>query len=75
MGYSTTKKINPKNYIYKKYKIDSIQFSQSNIYYASDIVAYKKMIVQVGDLLKANSKLAESELKKENKKIQKNKAY
>ena len=29
-------KINPKKYIYNKYKIDSLQFAQSNIYYASN---------------------------------------
>jgi hypothetical protein len=31
------------DYIYKKYKIDSVQFSKSNKYYASDIDEYKKI--------------------------------
>jgi len=31
------------DYIYKKYKIDSIQLVESNKYYASDIEEYKKM--------------------------------
>jgi hypothetical protein len=29
-------KINSRAYIFKKYKIDSIQYAKSNIYYASD---------------------------------------
>jgi hypothetical protein len=35
--------INPKTYIYKKYKIDSLQFAKSNAYYAADYREYKKM--------------------------------
>ncbi len=35
------------NYIFKKYKIDSIQLAKSNTYYASDIDEYKKMIEEV----------------------------
>lgn len=35
--------INPKTYIFKKYKIDSLQFAKSNAYYASDYREYKKM--------------------------------
>lgn len=34
-------------YIYKKYKIDSTQFAQSNLYYASDYKEYEKMYSQV----------------------------
>jgi hypothetical protein len=30
--------INSATYIYKKYKIDSLQLAQSNVYYASDYV-------------------------------------
>jgi hypothetical protein len=36
-------KINPSQYIYKKYKVDSAQFAQSNIYYASNYTDYKDM--------------------------------
>jgi hypothetical protein len=32
--------INSATYIYKKYKIDSLQLAQSNVYYASDYVEY-----------------------------------
>jgi hypothetical protein len=38
-----TYKINPSQYIYKKYKVDSAQFAQSNIYYASNYTDYKDM--------------------------------
>lgn len=34
-------------FIYKKYKIDSTQLSQSNKYYATDVEAYKKMFETV----------------------------
>ena len=40
-------RIVPKEYIYKKYKIDSLQFAQNNQYYASDIENYKKIYDQV----------------------------
>lgn len=36
-------KISTNEYIYKKYKIDSVQFAQSNIYYAADYKEYEKM--------------------------------
>lgn len=34
-------------YIYKKYKIDSLQFVQNNRYYASDYKDYKKMYEEI----------------------------
>ncbi len=40
-------KYNSNQYIYKKYKIDSIQFAQSNIYYAADYKEYEKMYNQI----------------------------
>jgi Domain of unknown function (DUF4296) len=39
------------DYIYKKYKIDSIQLVESNKYYASDIEEYKKMFEIVKERL------------------------
>lgn len=42
-----TQKINAKEYIYKKYTIDSAQFAQSNMYYASDYKLYNKIYDQV----------------------------
>lgn len=44
--------INPKTYIFKKYKIDSIQFAKSNAYYASDYREYKKMFDDLNTRLK-----------------------
>lgn len=44
--------VNPKTYIFKKYKIDSIQFAKSQAYYASDYREYKKMFDDVNDRLK-----------------------
>jgi len=40
-------KNNSNQYIYKKYKIDSVQFAQSNIYYAADYKEYEKMFNKV----------------------------
>lgn len=61
-------KNNSNEYIYKKYKIDSIQFAQSNIYYAADFKEYKKMYEQVKLRLEKNKKLAEAAVKAEKKK-------
>ena len=43
-------------YLYKKYKIDSVQFAQSNKYYASDIEEYKKMFEEVKSRLEKQTK-------------------
>lgn len=51
-------------YIYTKYKIDSIQFAKSNKYYASDLVEYKKMFEKVKDRLNAENAKVEAEMKK-----------
>ncbi len=48
-GGISTKTAN--EYIYKKYKIDSVQFAKSNKYYASDIVEYKKMFEKIKERL------------------------
>ncbi|MBT8244002.1 MAG: DUF4296 domain-containing protein [Winogradskyella sp.] len=39
--------LNPETYILKKYSIDSLQFAESNNYYAYDIKIYKSMIEDV----------------------------
>ena len=38
-----TNKINPNTYIYKKYNIDSLQFANSDKYYASDVKKYNEI--------------------------------
>jgi hypothetical protein len=52
------------DYIYKKYKIDSIQFAKSNKYYASDIAEYKKIVEKVKEKLTAETQKVEAEMKK-----------
>jgi len=63
-----TRKINPTEYIYKKHKIDSIQFVQSNAYYASDYKEYKLMYDQVKSRLDKRKSSVESLVKIESKK-------
>ena len=58
-------KINPDEYIYKKYKIGSAQFVQSNMYYASDYKEYKKMYDQINSRLVKNKSLLEEAIKNE----------
>ena len=52
------------DYIYKKYKIDSIQFIKSNKYYASDIEEYKKMFEKIKERLNKETLKIDVELKK-----------
>ncbi|WP_162126569.1 DUF4296 domain-containing protein [Flavobacterium phycosphaerae] len=52
---------NANEYIYKKYKIDSVQLAQSNKYYASDVEEYKKIFEKVkAKLDEQNKKLGNS---------------
>lgn len=52
--------INPKQFIYKKYKIDSLQFAQNNQYYVSQIDKYKKMYEKVGERIEKEKKKNDS---------------
>lgn len=63
----TTNKINAPDYIYKKYKIDSIQFAQSNVYYASNYTEYKGMFDQVIKRIDSRKVIVDSLVKVENK--------
>ncbi|MFP9118865.1 DUF4296 domain-containing protein [Flavobacterium sp. RNTU_13] len=47
------KGINPRTYIYKKYKIDSLTLSKNHQYYASDLEKYEKMLHAVADRIRA----------------------
>jgi len=60
----TMNNIDPDKYIYKKYKIDSLQFAQSNRYYASEIKSYKKMYERVQKRLQNQSEALDPSLKK-----------
>ncbi len=58
----------PKKFIYKKYKVDSLQFAQSNIYYASDYETYKDMFDELGKRLAVQQRATDSIVKIEDKK-------
>ncbi|HQX02606.1 MAG TPA: DUF4296 domain-containing protein [Flavobacterium sp.] len=60
-------KIDPYTYIYKKYKIDSLQFAQNNIYYAYDLKRYKSMYERVEKRLEEEKKIADSTVLKPGK--------
>ncbi|MNE08336.1 hypothetical protein D3C80_1009830 [compost metagenome] len=61
-------KINPRQYIFKKYKIDSLQFAQSNVYYAADYEEYKIMFEEITKRLEKNKKAVDAKIKAEKKK-------
>ena len=63
-----TFRINSRAYIFKKYKIDSIQYAKSNIYYASDINEYKSMFEQISKKLESRTQSIDSLIKKQKKK-------
>lgn len=54
----------PNRYVYKKYGVDSLQFAQSNRYYATDIKRYKRMYGRVGKRLEQNKNKLDSLLNK-----------
>lgn len=56
-------------YIYKKYKIDSLQFVKSNKYYVSNIEEYKKMFEEIKTRLAKETTTAEKEMKKNGKEV------
>lgn len=57
------------DYIYKKYKIDSLQFVKSNKYYASNVEEYKKMFEKIKERLTNETKKIEAEMKKKGEEI------
>jgi meiotically up-regulated gene 157 (Mug157) protein len=59
---------NPKKFILRKYKVDSLQFAQSNIYYAADYTTYKDMFDQIAKRLEKKQKAVDSIVKVEEKK-------
>ena len=63
-----TFKINPREYIFKKYKIDSLQFAKNNAYYTADYKGYKLMFEQVTKRLDDNKKRVDSLINFEKKK-------
>ncbi|MDQ6471484.1 DUF4296 domain-containing protein [Flavobacterium sp. LHD-80] len=61
----------PKKFIYKKYKVDSLQFAQSNIYYAADYETYKDMFDELGKRLAVQQRATDSLVKIDDKKAAK----
>ena len=59
--------INPSKFILKKYQVDSLQFAKSNVYYASNYVAYKEMFDIVIKRLDTKKAAIDTILKRENK--------
>ena len=62
--------INPSQYIFKKYKIDSLQFVKSNVYYASHYEEYKDMYEQISSRLAKEKEVNDALIKAEKKKKQ-----
>ncbi|MBF7091192.1 DUF4296 domain-containing protein [Flavobacterium sp. ALJ2] len=58
----------PTRFILKKYKVDSLQFVKSNMYYAADYNDYKIMFDEVGARLEKNKNKIDSVIKIEEKK-------
>lgn len=62
------KNLNPENYIYNKYDIDSVQFAESNKYYAYDVKKYEEIYLKAKEKLENQKeeirKLQEIEKKK-----------
>ncbi|WP_026728385.1 DUF4296 domain-containing protein [Flavobacterium denitrificans] len=61
----------PKKFIFRKYKVDSLQFAQSNIYYAADYEKYKDMFDELGKRLAVQQRATDSIVKLEEKKAAK----
>lgn len=58
----------PTKFILKKYKVDSLQFAQNNMYYAADYDNYKDMFDQIGKRLAVKQRAIDSIVKIEEKK-------
>ena len=63
----------PVKFILRKFKVDSLQFAQSNMYYAADYEGYKEMFDEVIKRLAVNQRATDSILKIEEKKAAKEK--
>ena len=60
--------LNPEEFIYKKYKIDSLQFAQNNAYYAADVQQYKEMFQKISEKIDKQKTEKDSLLKGKNPK-------
>ena len=64
--------VDPQKYIFQKYKIDSIQFVESNKYYSADIEEYRMMYDRVIEKMKSEKTVLDAKVKKEEKTKAKN---
>lgn len=55
----------PEDYIFNKYDIDSVQFANSNRYYAFDQEKYQKILERVQNKVQSEKKIFEAALEKE----------
>ena len=62
-------KINATDYIFKKYKVDSLQFVESNIYYSADYKEYKILFDKVAARIEMQKVFTDSLIKIEEKKL------
>ena len=58
----------PTKFIFRKYKVDSLQFTQSNMYYAADYNSYKDMFDTINARLEKEKKSLEKKVKIDEKK-------
>ncbi|MGG7034040.1 MAG: DUF4296 domain-containing protein [Flavobacterium sp.] len=58
------RELKPDTFIFKKYQVDSLQFSTSNKFYASDVNLYAKIFDKVGKRLESKLKETDSLIKK-----------
>jgi hypothetical protein len=63
-GSLAERNIQPNEYIYKKYHIDSLQFSKSDKFYATDIDKYLKIYEKVTHNIEQKKKEVDSLVKK-----------
>lgn len=61
----------PTKFILKKYQVDSLQFAENNMYYASDYEKYKDMFDEVNKRLAKEERAADSLFKIDEKKAAK----
>lgn len=64
MEYLKKNNITPAKYIFEKYKVDSLQFSRSDRYYATDIETYEKLHERVTKRLQDDKAAIDSLLAK-----------
>ncbi|MBT8266241.1 MAG: DUF4296 domain-containing protein [Bacteroidia bacterium] len=64
-----SKGINPEAFIYEKYEIDSLQFAESNNYYAYDIKTYDDLFSRVKLKLQADKKAFNKEIEIEKRRL------